>query len=66
MADALKFTLRPTLSGFAVECDSVPCRGDPLGQQPTREMFATLGEAIDALPRLARTELGRLGHEEVA
>lgn len=62
MADDLRLTLRPTLSGFGVEAAATPSKDDPLGQNPTRETFATLAEAIDALPRLARTEIARLGH----
>lgn len=59
MADQLDIRICSTFHGIAVRVGGGPSKDDPLGQRYVREVFPTLDEAVDALPRLARLELVR-------
>jgi hypothetical protein len=61
MSDHLTIRISPTFHGIGVAVEGGPSSKDPLGQGYVRELFPTIDEAVDALPRLARLELVRRG-----
>lgn len=56
---SLRIEIKSNLTGVLVGIVGTPTLNDPLGQRglPTAQMFASIDEALDAIPALARQTL---------